>query len=91
MYLKGLDYYRARDALFPIDKRPTSAQWNKSADRLLEVLIFVNLIFIIIFQVHEAVGLLDSLTGPTTFIDVHGGPGHFSQLLFHLCPPPVNG
>ena len=51
--------------------------WNRAGDKLL--------------QVHQVVDLFEGIKRNTTFIDVCGGPGAFSQLILNLAPPIVFG
>jgi hypothetical protein len=55
-----------RDTLYPLDRKGSSRFWNRAGDKLMQLV--------------ESVELLTSLRS-TTFIDVCGGPGAFTQLI----------
>jgi cap1 methyltransferase len=69
-------YYQVRDSIFPQDKKGSSRFSNRAGDKLWEV--------------HEAVDLFEGIE-KTTFIDLCGGPGAFSQMLLERAPAPSFG
>lgn len=64
---KGHLYYKIRDSLFPQDQRGSKYFKNRAGDKLWEIL--------------DAVDLLDQDVSDSVFLDVCGGPGAFSLLL----------
>lgn len=71
---QGEIYYRIRDQQFPQDRRGSSKFANRAGDKL--------------WQVHMAVEdtLFDPLPPGSSFFDICGGPGAFSQLLLDKFP-----
>jgi len=65
-------YYDARTFLWQQDSRGSTNFWNRAGDKL--------------YQVHEAVNLFEGIINPTKFVDVCGGPGAFSQMIFESGP-----
>ncbi|KAL6066416.1 Cap-specific mRNA (nucleoside-2'-O-)-methyltransferase 1 [Balamuthia mandrillaris] len=73
-------YYKIREDLFPQEKKRTGRLWHKTGDKLEEII--------------RSVKFFDNLSSRfehTTFLDVCGGPGAFSQLLLELAPKPCFG
>lgn len=71
---QGEIYYRIRDQQFPQDRRGSSKFANRAGDKL--------------WQVNLAVddSLFDPLPPGSSFFDICGGPGAFSQLLLDKYP-----
>jgi cap1 methyltransferase len=65
-----------RESVFPQDKKGSSRFWNRAGDKLMQVI--------------DATNLFSGLTH-TTFIDICGGPGAFTQVLLENGPKPSHG
>jgi len=69
-------YYKVRDTLYPLDRKGSSRFWNRAGDKLVQLV--------------DTANLLSNLSS-TTFIDVCGGPGAFTQLVLRLGNKPCHG